>query len=268
MSDLEIITGNDEPGPDIPRPSNVTQLFPDEGQHLRMIEALLFAAAEPLSVDAIAGRLPAGADVGALLEHLRARYEGHGVNLVNVAGKWAFRTAPDLAFLMRREAVETRKLSRAAIETLAIIAYHQPVTRAEIEQIRGVTVSKGTLDVLLEIGWIRPRGRRRVPGRPLTFGTNESFLEHFNLDALGDLPGMEELKTAGFLDLAMPANFDVPTPRDRADGDLDEDEDPLEDEEEDDEDFEGDPDEDEDGDADDDDDEDEDDEEDDEDDDE
>ncbi len=229
MNDLEVVGTPGEDEAEIPRPSNVTQLFPDEGQHLRMIEALLFAASEPLSAVSLADRLPKGVDIEALLDHLRARYEGHGINLVKVADKWAFRTASDLAFLLRREAVETRKLSRAAIETLAIIAYHQPVTRAEIEQIRGVTVSKGTVDVLLEIGWIRPRGRRRVPGRPLTLGTSDSFLEHFNLESLGDLPGMEELKAAGFLDLAMPANFDVPQPRDLAEGEMDTDEDPLDD---------------------------------------
>ncbi len=161
------------------------------------------------------------------MEDLRGRYEKRGVNLVKVAGKWALRTAPDLAFLLRREAVETRRLSRAGVETLAIIAYHQPVTRAEIEQVRGVTVSRGTLDVLLEIGWIRPRGRRRVPGRPLTFGTTEAFLSHFGLASLTDLPGMDELKAAGFLDLSAFADVNVPMPHDREEGELDADEDPL-----------------------------------------
>jgi segregation and condensation protein B len=208
-------------------PSNVTRLFPEEGQHLRMLEALLFAAAEPLSEESLADRLPKGADVATLLEQLAARYEKRGVNLVRVASKWSFRTAPDLAFLLRREVAETRKLSRAAIETLAIVAYHQPVTRAEIEQVRGVTVSKGTLDVLLEVGWIRPRGRRRVPGRPLTFGTTELFLGQFGLDALSDLPGVEELRSAGFLDLANVQGLAVPLPRDLADGEMDPDEDPL-----------------------------------------
>lgn len=229
MNDLD--HDNDEietPGEDeIPVPSNITQLFPEEGQALRVIEALLFAAAEPLSEASLADRLPAGSDVPSLLGQLRARYEKRGVNLVNVGGKWAFRTAPDLAFLLRREAVETRRLSRAAIETLAIVAYHQPVTRAEIELVRGVTVNKGTLDVLLETGWIRPRGRRRTPGRPLTFGTSDAFMQHFGLESLGDLPGLEELKSAGFLDLTAPANFAMPIPRDREDGDYEEDEDPL-----------------------------------------
>lgn len=228
MTGLEPANGAEDDMNDAVRASNVTHLFPEEGQHLRMLEALLFAAAEPLSEEALAERLPKGADVATLLQQLSARYEKRGVNLMRVAGKWAFRTAPDLAFLLRRETVETRKLSRAAIETLAIIAYHQPVTRAEIEQIRGVTVSKGTLDVLLEVGWIKPRGRRRVPGRPLTFGTNEAFLEHFGLESISDLPGLEELKAAGLLDLSANASLLVPMPRDRADGDFDPDEDPLE----------------------------------------
>lgn len=223
QDDPPVDTGED----DIPVPSNITQLFPEDGQSLRIMEALLFAAAEPLSEASLADRLPSGTNVATLLSHLRAVYEKRGVNLVNVGGKWAFRTAPDLAFLLRREAVETRKLSRAAIETLAIVAYHQPVTRAEIEQIRGVTVSKGTLDVLLETGWIRPRGRRKTPGRPLTFGTSDAFMQHFGLESLGDLPGLEELKSAGFLDLTAPANFAMPIPRDREDGDYEEDEDPL-----------------------------------------
>jgi segregation and condensation protein B len=156
--------------------------------------------------------LPAGVDVKGLIEQLRQMYEKRGVNLVQIAGKWAFRTAADLAFLMRREAIEQKKLSRAAMETLAIVAYHQPVTRAEIEEIRGVTVSKGTLDLLLEVGWVRPRGRRRVPGRPLTYGTTEDFLSHFGLSAVTDLPGLDDLKAAGLLDAHLPPDFKVPTP--------------------------------------------------------
>lgn len=226
MMDLEPMPGS-EPDGEEHFASNVTRLFPEDGQHLRMLEALLFAAAEPLSEDALAERLPKGADVATLLQQLAARYDKRGVNLIRVAGKWCFRTAPDLAFLLRRDIVETRKLSRAAIETLAIISYHQPVTRAEIEQIRGVTVSKGTIDVLLEAGWIRPRGRRRVPGRPLTFGTTEAFLAQFGLDSLSDLPGVEELRSAGFLDLANVATLSVPMPRDMADGELGDEEDPL-----------------------------------------
>jgi segregation and condensation protein B len=228
--DLEPQHSSDQDG-DASFPSNVTRLFPEEGQHLRMLEALLFAAAEPLSEESLAERLPKGTDVHNLLEQLAARYDKRGVNLVRVAGKWSFRTAPDLAFLLRREIAETRKLSRAAIETLSIIAYHQPVTRAEIEQIRGVTVSKGTIDVLLEVGWIKPRGRRRVPGRPLTFGTTDQFLTQFGLDSLTELPGLEELKSAGFLDLSNVAALDVPMPRDMDEGELGEEEDPLDAEE-------------------------------------
>ena len=153
-----------------------------------------------------------------------------GVNLVQVAGKWMFRTAGDLSFLLSRDAVEQKRLSRAALETLAIIAYHQPVTRAEIEEIRGVATSKGTLDLLLETGWIRMRGRRRTPGRPVTYGTTEAFLSHFGLDTVADLPGVEELKGAGLLDSRVPANFAMPEPH--AGEELTADEDPLEDGEE------------------------------------
>jgi segregation and condensation protein B len=167
-----------------------------------------------------------GTDVGAALRQLQAEYAPRGVNLVRVAGKWAFRTATDLAWLLTKESVESKKLSRAAIETLAIIAYHQPVTRAEIEEIRGVAASKGTLDVLLETGWIRPRGRRKTPGRPLTFGTSEAFLTQFGLENLSDLPGLEELKGSGLLDGRLPPGFNVPMPSD--DPALREDEDPLE----------------------------------------
>jgi segregation and condensation protein B len=195
---------------------------PDE---LRLLEAMLFAATEPLDEKTLAARLPAGTDVAAALARLQADYAPRGVNLVRVAGKWMFRTAGDLAWLLSKETVETRKLSRAAIETLAIIAYHQPVTRAEIEDIRGVSTSKGSVDVLLQTGWIRPRGRRKSPGRPLTYGTSEAFLSHFGLDALGDLPGLEELRGAGLLDGRLPPGFSVPMPSD--DPALREDEDPL-----------------------------------------
>lgn len=194
---------------------------------LRMIEALLFASSEPLSLEELTLRLPDGLDVLALLEELQKTYALRGVNLVRVAGKWCFRTAEDLAFLMHRNVEEQRKLSRAALETLAIIAYHQPVTRAEIEEIRGVSTSKGTLDVLLETSWIRMRGRRRTPGRPVTYGTTEQFLVHFGMESVKDLPGLEELKGAGLLDSAIPASFMVPTPND--DSALTEEEDPLED---------------------------------------
>jgi segregation and condensation protein B len=193
---------------------------------LRLIEALLFAAAEPLDEKALAARLPEGADLPALMRRLQAEYAPRGVNLVKVAGKWSFRTANDLAWLMSRNSIETKKLSRAATETLAIIAYHQPVTRAEIEDVRGVSASKGTLDVLLETGWIRPRGRRKTPGRPITFGTTEAFLSHFGLDAIGDLPGLEELRGAGLMEGRLPPGFDVPVPSDEPA--LREDEEPLE----------------------------------------
>ena len=205
---------------------NVTSLSSaDHRFELRMLEALLFASAEPLGEKELADRLPEGVDIAALVGELQAAYAGRGVNLVRVAGKWAFRTADDLSFLLQREALEQKKLSRAALETLAIIAYHQPVTRAEIEDVRGVSISKGTLDVLLETGWVRLRGRRRTPGRPITYGTSDAFLEHFALDAVADLPGLEELRGAGLLDSAIPVNFLVPTPND--DPDLSADEDPL-----------------------------------------
>lgn len=192
---------------------------------VRAVEAMLFASREPIGVDELTARLEPGVDVGRILADLRTLYASRGVNLVEVAGKWMFRTAPDLAYLLRQEAVEPKKLSRAALETLAIIAYHQPVTRAEIEEIRGVTANKGTLDVLLETGWIRMRGRRRTPGRPLTYGTTEAFLVHFGLDAISDLPGVEDLKGAGFLEGAIPSGFTIPVPRD--DDALMADEDPL-----------------------------------------
>ncbi len=184
----------------------------DHAELMRMAEALLFAATEPLDIDSLAARLPEGTDVGAVIEDLQKSYEKRGVNLVRVANKWIFRTAEDLAFLMERQAVEQRKLSRAGMETLAIIAYHQPVTRAEIEEIRGVTVSKGTVDVLMETGWVRLRGRRRTPGRPVTYGTTEAFLLHFGLETIGDLPGFDDLKAAGLLDGRLPPGFDIPTP--------------------------------------------------------
>src|SRR5882757_346860 len=189
--------------------TNEPEARPEE---LRLLEALLFASAEPIDQAALAKRMPDGVDIKVALAQLQAEYATRGVNLVRVANKWTFRTAGGL--------------SRAAIEVLSIIAYHQPVTRAEIEEIRGVITSKGTLDVLLETGWIRPRGRRKTPGRPLTFGTTETFLSQFSLEALGDLPGLEELKGTGLLDSRLPSGFSVPTPSD--DPALHEDEDPLE----------------------------------------
>jgi segregation and condensation protein B len=195
-------------------------------EELRLLEAMLFASADPLDEKELVARLPQGVDVHAALARLQEDYAPRGVNLVRIAGKWTFRTANDLSWLLSKETVETRKLSRAAIETLAIIAYHQPVTRTEIEDIRGVTTSKGSIDVLLQTGWIRPRGRRKAPGRPLTYGTNAAFLSHFGLDALGDLPGLDELKGSGLLDGRLPPGFSVPMPSD--DPALRDDEDPLE----------------------------------------
>ncbi|MFD2142833.1 SMC-Scp complex subunit ScpB [Ancylobacter oerskovii] len=200
--------------------------MPERDVHLRLLEAMLFAAGEPLDEATLAARLPEGVDLRPLMAQLSADYAGRGVNLVRVAGKWTLRTAPDLGFLLARDKPEPRKLSRAALETLAIIAYHQPVTRAEIEEIRGVSTSKGTLDVLLESGWIRMRGRRRSPGRPVTYGTAESFLVHFGLESIQDLPGLEELKGAGFVDARVTAGLTVPLPSDEMA--LADDEDPLE----------------------------------------
>ncbi|KAB2680735.1 MULTISPECIES: SMC-Scp complex subunit ScpB [Brucella/Ochrobactrum group] len=194
----------------------------------RIVEAIVFASAEPVSERALAERLPANVDVAPVLRHLQKIYETRGVHLVQVGSAWAFRTAPDLAFLMSREAVQQRKLSRAAMEVLAIIAYHQPVTRAELEDIRGVETSKGTLDVLMETGWIKLRGRRRTPGRPVTYGTTDAFLDHFGLPEIRDLPGLEELRGAGLLSARMPSSFAVPVPNVDPD-ELTEDEEPLED---------------------------------------
>jgi segregation and condensation protein B len=189
----------------------------------REVEALLFAAAGPLSLEDLATRLPEGSDVAAAVEGLQARYAGRGVELVCVGGRWRFQTAADLAWLMTQERDEPRRLSKAAQETLAIIAYHQPVTRAEIEAVRGVQASRGTLDVLLELGMVRMRGRRRTPGRPVTFGTTDQFLAHYGLASLADLPGAAEMKAAGLLSLDIPADFALPG----AEG-LSPDEDPLE----------------------------------------
>ncbi|MBM3600544.1 MAG: SMC-Scp complex subunit ScpB [Alphaproteobacteria bacterium] len=172
----------------------------DRQQHLRLIEAVLFASAQPVDQVQLAQRLPEGADIPALLGELQQFYAERGIHLSQIAGKWAFRTAPDLAPFLRVEAVVQRRLSRASVETLAIIAYHQPVSRAEVEEIRGVALSKGTLDILLEAGWIKPAGRRETPGRPLTWRTTPAFLEHFGLNSLDDLPGLDDLKAAGLLE--------------------------------------------------------------------
>jgi segregation and condensation protein B len=173
----------------------------ERAQQLRLVEALLFAAPEPLSEDELTRRLGEETDVAGLLRDLDESYAERGVNLVRLAGGWTFRTAPDLAPNLRSERAVSRRLSRAAVETLAIIAYHQPVTRAEIEAIRGVALARGTLDRLLEAGWVRPKGRREAPGRPLTWATTPAFLAHFGLDSLNELPGVDELRAAGLLDI-------------------------------------------------------------------
>jgi len=170
-------------------------------EHVRIVEALLFAAKEPLNELAIANRLPDGTDIVAIFHHLQGFYEHKGINLVRVADKWAFMTAPDLSWLMEEEVDTTRKLSRAALETLAIIAYHQPITRTEVEGIRGVSLSRGIMDVLFEARWIQPKGRRRSPGRPVTYGITEEFLVHFGLNDVSDLPGIDEMKASGLLSM-------------------------------------------------------------------
>lgn len=190
--------------------------FADHREKLRILEALLFAAAEPLDEVKLKSHFADDEDISGLLEELRAFYAGRGVNLVRVAGKWAFRTAQDLSYLLERYAVQERRLSKAALETLSIIAYHQPVTRAEIEDVRGVSTSAGTLDILLETGWVRLRGRRRAPGRPVTYGTTDVFLSHFGLESIKDLPGLSELRASGLLDGNLPPDFKVPEPTDVA----------------------------------------------------
>lgn len=216
-AEREALHEDHEPDPDV------------DPQHLRVVEALVFASSEPVDEQNLAAALPEGANIAGVMAELQRHYHGRGVSLVKVAGKWQFRTATDLAYLLRKDAAQERRLSRAAIETLAIIAYHQPVTRAEIEDIRGVAVSKGTVDALMEVGWIKIRGRKRTPGRPVTYGTTEDFLVHFGLENVGDLPGMEELKAAGFLEAAPPGAFAIPSPSDE----LAEDEDPYAGEEDD-----------------------------------
>jgi segregation and condensation protein B len=189
---------------------------PPMGEQERMIEAILFASAEPVTVRELEARMPHGCDAAEAIVHLRKRYEGRGVNLSKVGDAWTMRTSPDLGFLMQKETVETRKLSRAAIETLAIIAYHQPVTRAEIEEIRGVSVSRGTVDQLLEMEWIRFGRRKMTPGRPVTFVVTQNFLGHFGLETARDLPGLKELRSAGLLENRPPPGT-VPAPGDMDD---------------------------------------------------
>jgi segregation and condensation protein B len=190
---------------------------------LRAAEALLFASGEALSAEEIAQKLPPDTDIPAVLAHLREAYAGRGVELIEVAGKWRFQTAPDLGHLFAETRAAPKRLSKAALECLAVIAYHQPVTRAEVEEIRGVALSRGTLDFLLELGWVRPRGRRRTPGRPVTYGTTEAFLAQFSLASLDTLPGKEDLLAAGVFDARLPQGFDTPRPSDE----LTEGEDPL-----------------------------------------
>lgn len=194
-------------------------------RNIRVLEALLFASSEPVDAGSLLAYLGEGAQVESLLLTLQERYAGRGVNLVRRGDRWAFRTAEDLGFLLRREEQETRPLSRAALETLSIIAYHQPATRAEIEEVRGVATGKGTIDLLMEAGWVRMRGRRRTPGRPVTYGTTEAFLDHFGLESLADLPGLDELKGAGLLSNRLPPTMQIPLP---FDGSLRDEEDPLE----------------------------------------
>jgi segregation and condensation protein B len=207
-------------------PLTIVGAEPETDDVQRTLEAILFASADPVDEKVLAARLPEGTDLKAELQKLGDHYAARGVNLVRVAGKWALRTASDLGHRIARDTPPPKKLSRAAIETLAIVAYHQPVTRAEIEEIRGVTINTGTLDVLIQTGWVRLRGRRTVPGRPVTYGTTEQFLVHFGLDQIDDLPGLDELKGAGFLDDRLPAGFSVPIPNDIST--LRDDEEPLE----------------------------------------
>ena len=181
-------------------------------ESVRIVEAILFASAEPVPERVLAERLAESASLDTVLDDVQRFYALRGVNLVRVGDAWAFRTASDLSFLLQKEAVETRRLGKAALETLAIIAYHQPTTRAEIEAVRGVATAKGTLDTLMEVGFVRMRGRRRTPGRPVTYGTTPFFLDHFGLPSLADLPGLDELKGAGLLQEDMAVHFAMPTP--------------------------------------------------------
>ena len=193
--------------------SNVMDFPSEHRENLRILEALLFAANEPLDAESLKARLPKGANLSKLLNLIKAQYESRGVNLVKTGNKWSFKTAIDLSPMMKKEKIVQRKLSKAATETLSIIAYHQPVTRAEVEDIRGVHFSPGTLDVLMELNWVRPIGRKKVPGRPIIYGTTERFLEYFNIEQISDLPGLEELKAAGLLESRLPPNLDIKEPK-------------------------------------------------------
>ena len=205
-----------------PNPQN-DSLFeaPPMGEQERMVEAILFATADPVTVTELTGRMPHGCDSAEAIANLRKRYDGRGVNIVKVGDAWAIRTAGDLGFLMQKETVETRKLSRAAIETLAIVAYHQPVTRAEIEEIRGVSVSRGTVDQLIELEWIRFGRRKMTPGRPVTFVVTQGFLDHFGLENARDLPGLKELRSAGLLENRPPPGAAILTEAEDAEEDED-----------------------------------------------
>jgi segregation and condensation protein B len=205
-----------------PNPQN-DSLFeaPPMGEQERMVEAILFATADPVTVTELTGRMPHGCDPAEAIANLRKRYDGRGVNIVKVGDAWAIRTAGDLGFLMQKETVETRKLSRAAIETLAIVAYHQPVTRAEIEESRGVSVSRGTVDQLIELDWIRFGRRKMTPGRPVTFVVTQGFLDHFGLENARDLPGLKELRSAGLLENRPPPGAAMLTEAEDADEDED-----------------------------------------------
>jgi segregation and condensation protein B len=225
-----VMKDHDEPvegGMNEERAKAVVSMHPrlDRDQHLRIVEAMLFAATEPLSLEKFAAFLPDGTDIPALIADLQANYANRGVNLVQVAGHYMLRTSSDVSFVLRRETVQQKKLTKAGLETLSIVAYHQPVTRADIEDIRGVAISKGTLDILLDIGWVRMRGRRKTPGRPVTYGTTDAFLRHFGLNDITDLPGLQELKAAGLLEGSLPPGFDMPLPQ-MSDA-LAEDEEPL-----------------------------------------
>ena len=193
--------------------NNNVMNFPSEHmENVRILEALLFAASEPLDAESLKARLPKGVNLNKLLNIVKAHYENRGVNLIKTGNKWSFKTAVDLSPMMKKEKIVQRKLSKAATETLAIIAYHQPVTRAEVEDIRGVHFSPGTLDVLMELNWVRPIGRKKVPGRPIIYGTTERFLEYFQHEQFSDLPGLEELKAAGLLESRLPPNLDIREP--------------------------------------------------------
>ena len=193
--------------------NNISDFPSEHRDNLRVLEALLFAANEPLDAESLKARLPKDANLTKLLSLLKAQYENKGVNLIKTGKKWSFKTAQDLASMMKKEKIVQRKLSKAATETLAIIAYHQPVTRAEVEDIRGVQFSPGTLDILMELNWVRPIGRKKVPGSPIIYGTTDFFLEYFGLEQVTDLPGLEELKASGLLESRLPSNLNIVEPK-------------------------------------------------------